>query len=222
MPAEPAPPPLLEATNLACDLGGRVLWQGLSMRVNAGERWAIAGPSGSGKTVLLRTLAALTPRQAGQLRRGGKPLEASHVPAWRASVVYLAQRPALPEGTVLAALAEPFGWHVHHGKAFAPDAARDWLAAAHVDLALLDQTTDRLSGGEAQLVALLRALLVAPDVLLLDEPTASLDPARTAAVEALVTRWLAAGPPRACVWTSHDAAQLARVSDRRITLGDPA
>lgn len=65
---------------------------------------------------------------------------------------------------------------------------------------------------------MLRALLLAPTLLLLDEPTASLDPARAAHVETLVARWLAQDPARACVWTSHDAAQLARVSDHRLTL----
>lgn len=214
----PTSPPLLAAHGLRCTFGPRTLWQDLAFDVRGGERWAIAGPSGSGKTVLLRTLAGLVPRQSGSLHLDGQGFDAAHPPAWRARVMYLPQRPALPEGTVATALAEPFAWRVHRGKRFNRDAALRALAAVGIDADFLAQDTDRLSGGEAQLVAVLRALLLAPTLLLLDEPTASLDPVRTAHVETLVAHWLAADTAHACLWTSHDAAQLARVSDRRLVL----
>lgn len=215
----PTPSPLLAAHGLRCTFGARTLWRDMALDVRAGEHWAVTGASGSGKTVLLRTLAGLVPCQAGEIRLDGQTFVARTAPAWRARVIYLAQRPALPEGTVAAALAEPFAWRVHHDKAFARDEAVRLLASVGLDAALLASDTDQLSGGEAQLVALLRALLLGPSVLLLDEPTASLDPVRTAQVETLVTHWLAHGAARACLWTSHDAAQLARVSDHRLPLG---
>ncbi len=210
---------LLVARSLSCSVAGRALWRDLALSVRPGERWAITGPSGSGKTVLLRTLAGLTPLQDGEIRFDGKPMDAWWRPAYRARVAYVAQRPALPEGTVDAALAAPFRFRVHHGRKYSRDAASRCLAAAGIGAAFLDQDTDRLSGGETQVVNLLRAILIAPDILLLDEPTASLDPARTAAVEALVRDWMAGDAARACVWTSHDAAQLARVTDRALPLG---
>ena len=67
-------------------------------------------------------------------------------------------------------------------------------------------------------VAALRALLTAPDVLLLDEPTASLDAGTVAAMETLIANWLQQSPERACVWTSHDRQQLERTSDRVLSL----
>lgn len=208
----------LVARGLFCAVDGRALWRNLELSVRPGERWAITGPSGSGKTVLLRTLAGLTPPQGGEIRFDGEPMNAWWRPAYRARVVYVAQRPALPEGTVQAALAAPFRFRVHHGREYSRDAASRCLAAVGIGAAFLDQDSDRLSGGEAQVVNLLRAILIAPDILLLDEPTASLDPARTAAVEALVRGWMAGDKARACVWTSHDAAQLARVTDRTLAL----
>lgn len=210
---------LLVARGLSCSVTGRALWRGLDLSVHPGERWAITGPSGSGKTVLLRTLAGLTPRQGGEIRFDGKPMDAWWRPAYRARAVYVAQRPALPEGTVEAALAAPFQFRVHHRLKYSREAASRYLAAIGIGATFLDQDTDDLSGGEAQVVNLLRAVLVAPDILLLDEPTASLDPARTAAVEALVRDWMAGGEARACVWTSHDAGQLARVTDQTLALG---
>lgn len=209
---------LLAARDLRCTFGARTLWRDVALDVRGGERWAIAGPSGSGKTVLLRTLAGLTPRQSGSLHLDGQSFDAAYPPAWRARVMYLPQRPALPEGTVAAALAEPFAWRVHRGRRCDRDEALRTLAAVGIAADFLDQDIDRLSGGEAQLVAVLRALLLAPTLLLLDEPTASLDPTRAAHVETMVAHWLAADAARACVWTSHDATQLARVSDHRLTL----
>lgn len=210
---------LLVARGLSCSVAGRALWRGLELSVRPGERWAITGPSGSGKTVLLRTLAGLTPPQGGEIRFDGKPIDAWWRPAYRAHVVYVAQRPALPEGTVEAALAAPFRFRVHQHRKYSRDTASRCLATVGIGDTFLDQDTDRLSGGEAQVVNLLRAVLIEPDILLLDEPTASLDPARAAAVESLVRGWMAGGDTRACVWTSHDAAQLARVTDRTLGLG---
>ena len=95
-------------------------------------------------------------------------------------------------------------------------------------LGFLERHASELSGGEAQIVALIRVLQLAPQVLLLDEPTASLDPESALASEALITAWFdASATARAWVWVSHDTAQAARVGRRQLTmragvLGAPA
>ncbi len=213
---------LLQAKRLGLAVGGRTLWQDLDLVLHAGERLAVAGASGSGKTLLLRTLAGLEPVQTGELIFQGRPLSEWSMPAYRACVVYVPQRPALPEGQVEAALRVPFQFRVHRHRHFPANRARELLVMLGRDESFLQQRTERLSGGEAQIVAMLRALLIGPDVLLLDEPTASLDARAVGAVETLVTRWLQEQSQRACVWTSHDRQQLQRVSDRVRSLGTPA
>lgn len=210
---------LLEAAGLSRAVAGRRLWQGLELELRAGERLAVSGPSGSGKTLLMRTLAGLEPLEAGAIRFLGRPLDGWSMPEYRSRVLLVGQRPSLPEGTVEAAVRAPFAFRVHRRRRYRQDRALAYLAPIGRDAAFLRQSTEALSGGEAQLAALLRALLLEPQVLLLDEPTASLDQAATEAVEALVGAWLQERPQRAYLWSSHDPEQLARVSGRRVTLG---
>ena len=82
----------------------------------------------------------------------------------------------------------------------------------------LERSTDQLSGGERQIVSCLRSLQLSPQVLLLDEPTASLDNTATKQLETLIAQWQHADPQKACIWTSHDPAQIERVTDRAIVL----
>ena len=210
--------PLLQARRLGFAIDGRTLWKDLDLLLHAGDRLAVVGPSGSGKTLLLRTLAALEPVQTGELTFHDRPLSAWSMPAYRARVVYVPQRPALPEGQVEAALQVPFAFRVHRHQRYSSERARGLLALLGRDEKFLQQRTERLSGGEGQIVAMLRALLIAPDVLLLDEPTASLDAGAVAAIETLVASWLQEQPRRACVWTSHDRQQVERISDRTLLL----
>ncbi len=211
--------PLLEARRLGFTIDGRMLWQDLDLTLHAGESLAVVGASGSGKTLLLRTLAGLEPVQSGEVLFHGRALSDWSMPAYRARVVYVPQRPALPEGQVESALRAPFRFHVHRHRHFPADRAHELLTRLGRDRQFLQQRTERLSGGEAQIVALLRALLIASDVLLLDEPTASLDAGAVAAVEALIDGWLQEQPRRACLWTSHDRQQVQRISDRTLLLG---
>ncbi|MEM8558177.1 MAG: ATP-binding cassette domain-containing protein [Bacteroidota bacterium] len=202
------------------DAAGHWLWRHLNLDLAPGDRLAIVGPSGSGKTLLLRALAGLDALDAGTVALNGRTLGDWARPRYRAQVAYLPQTPALPEGTVEAALRQPFAFGVHAGKAFDHDAIAARLRALDRDADFSARTTDVLSGGERQIVAFLRTLQLGPRVLLLDEPTASLDAANTGRIEHLVTDWMDAHAERAVLWTSHDPAQLARVTDRRLDLAD--
>jgi putative ABC transport system ATP-binding protein len=206
---------LLAAHNLTRQLGGRQLWQNLSFELEAGEALAVRGPSGSGKTLLLRTLAGLDNVSAGQIYLHDKAQSNWLMPHYRAQVMYLAQRPALPEGTVAAALEAPFSLAVHRHKAFSRERILDYLKRVNRSDSLLASQTADLSGGEGQLVALMRVLQLEPTVLLLDEPSASLDDDSARALEQLLKDWLGQAE-RACLWTSHNPAQLERMTTKAL------
>ena len=217
----PAPldhPLLLSAKGLQRSLGDRILWSQLDLELAAGERLGLVAPSGSGKTLLLRTLSLLDPPQAGRFSLLGRPPAAWGLPRWRAMVSYLAQRPVAGAGTVEENLRAPWRFQERRGQGgWSYERITNWLAALGRDPSFLSYDAERLSGGELQLLALLRALQFDPTVLLLDEPTASLDGATTTAVEALLIAWLAAGR-RACVLISHDSEQIERFASRTLQL----
>jgi putative ABC transport system ATP-binding protein len=210
--------PLLQAQGLQKRLGERLLWRGIGLKLRPGERLALVGPAGCGKTLLLRQLAGLDPLEAGQLALRGRPPQAWGLPRYRARVAYLAQRPQAFAGTVAENLAEPWTYRCHQGRRAQPERLLAWLDQLGRDRSFLDLDAERLSGGEAQLLALLRLLQLDPEVLLLDEPSASVDGATTRQLEVLLQQWLGAGE-RALILTSHDPAQVQRCCNRRLELG---
>lgn len=211
--------PLLDARQLALRIADRALWTGLDLQLFAGDSLAVTGPSGSGKTLLLRTLACLEPLASGNITLCSKSISEWFLPAYRARIVYVPQRPAFREGTVQSAIEAPFRLRIRRGAPSPIEKTREHLTALGRSDALLSQRTEHLSGGESQLVALLRALAVDPCIVMLDEPTASLDADTAGLVEALMSIWLGGGEARASIWTSHDVDQIARVCDRRISVG---
>lgn len=219
-PPPPATAPLLEARALArSDAQQQVLLAPTDFILRAGERVALIGASGSGKSVFLRSLALLDAPSGGTLRWHDQPLDAQGLPPFRAAVCYLAQRPALVDGTVLDNLRLPFTLASHRQRHFDLQAATDLLARAGKPASFLDKSATELSGGEAQIVALVRVVQLAPQVMLLDEPTAALDPQSAAAVEQLVTDWFEASPDtRACLWVTHDHGQARRMCDRQLNM----
>ncbi|QDT06825.1 putative ABC transporter ATP-binding protein YbbL [Rubripirellula lacrimiformis] len=214
-------PPVIEGVGIVRrdSKTNRTLLSGVSLHVDAGESLGLEGASGSGKSTLLRALALLDPIEGGEVRYLGKVIQKSAVPGFRRNVVYLAQRPSMVVGTVLQNLSLPFTFaSAERGLDHA--AAVELLGVLDRDESMLDQDAMTLSGGEQQLIALVRAILVDPDVILLDEPTASLDPASTDRFEQLATTWKRADARRSWVWTSHDADQVDRLTSRRVRLAD--
>lgn len=191
-------PPLLQVRELH-----RPPLAPLSLEVSAGECLVLRGPSGAGKTLLLRAIADLDPHE-GQLILAGQACESMPAPQWRAQVGYLP--------------AEPAWWTEGLAEHFA-----DWPAQAPLLRRLLlpenlgEAPVSRLSTGERQRLALLRALEMRPQVLLLDEPTSALDAQATAAVEELLRERQDQG--LALIWVTHHEAQAQRVGQRQLMLG---
>jgi len=183
---------------------------GISLTLRGGELTALEGPSGIGKTSLLRAIVRLDELAAGRVRVDGEDALELDPRALRRRVGFVAQAPAMLTGTVRDNLA--------YALPGAPDEARlrAALEAAALDAGFLDRDASRLSGGEQARVAIARALTRDPGALLLDEPTASLDPAATAAIEQLLRDLAARG--LAVLVVTHDAAQAERIADHMVRL----
>lgn len=196
------------------------IWRGLDLELASGDLVALRGATGAGKSLLLRALAQLDPVDEGELLLLGRPVGAWKPPAWRRRVAYLHQTPVLLPGTVEENLRAPFAWRENADRSFDADRVLARLEPLGRGRTWLERDAGDLSGGERQIAALLRALDVGPTVLLLDEPTAALDPSATGQLETLVRSWLdeADGDPRAVLWVTHDEAQAARVGRRRLRL----
>lgn len=210
--------PLLAARGLGRrNPKGGWLLEEIDLSVAAGEALAVHGPTGAGKTLLLRALALLDPLDSGCVLWRDEEVSADDVPTFRSAVMYVAQRAALFDETVLENLRLPFQFKSHGDRSFDRERIENWLGQLGRDAGFLEKRHADLSGGEAQVVALLRLLQLDPQVLLLDEPTAALDRESTRRAEQLLSSWLAeAADQRALVWVSHDAAQLERVAKRTV------
>jgi len=150
-----------------------------ALDVLAGEVLAVIGPNGSGKSTLLRLLGLLERPQAGQVLVGGRPVDARDALAERRRMATVFQEPLLADTSVAANVALGLRFRGVAGAEAGRRVSR-WLARLGVGGALAARAARTLSGGEAQRVALARALVLEPEVLLLDEPFASLDqPSRT-------------------------------------------
>src|SRR5205814_8438822 len=156
----------LEGRELVVLRGGRRILNGASILVRPGEAVAIQGPSGSGKSTLARVLATLLEADAGSVRLDGRDAHEIAPNQFRTRVAFLAQQPAMFEGTVLENLGA--GPQLR-GKPFDGALARELIGAVGIDESMLSREARTLSGGEKQRVALARALANAPEVLLLDE-----------------------------------------------------
>ena len=213
--------PLVEAKRIARRDAQRdqVLLHPTDFTLRAGQRVVLTGPSGSGKSVLLRALALLDPLDGGAVHWHGHRVSHARVPHYRRHIAYVRQRPALIDGTVEDNLRYPYSLAVYRDAAFDAARAHALFDAAGRGSGFLARDIAELSGGEAQIVALVRVLQLDPEALLLDEPTASLDPESARAVEALIAQWFESErATRATVWVSHDPAQAQRVGERHLAM----
>jgi len=198
----------LRVENVSFDAGGKRLIDGLSFKLDAGPRTFILGPNGAGKSLTLRLCHGLLAPSAGRvIWEGAAP---GHDPMKRQAMVF--QRPVLLRRTV----AQNVDYALKlHGVARTERPAIVDDVLNRTGLARFWKSPARhLSGGEQQKLALARAWATKPEVLFLDEPTASLDPAATHAVESIIETMHGEGTR--IVMTTHDLAQAKRHADEVI------
>jgi iron complex transport system ATP-binding protein len=212
---------MLEVRNLAFGFGARRVGEGVTFALAAGETLAVLGGNGAGKTTLFRTLLGLLPPQSGTIVVGGAALAAlaprerarrlayvpqQHVPAFGFSVI---EAVLMGRAARLATFARP--------GAADRAAAVDALARLGIG-ALATRPVTELSGGERQLVLVARALAQEAPVLILDEPTASLDFGNRARVLGEIDRLRGSG--LAIVFSTHEPDHALAHADRALLLAD--
>lgn len=188
--------------------GERRILDDVSLELPAGGVTVLMGPNGAGKSLLLRVLAALVTPDAGEVTWAGAIPHRS----LRSRLGFVFQKPVMLRRSALANLR--YALHAA-GMPRRRSAAPALEALRLTGLESLASSPARLlSGGEQQRLAIARALVSAPQALFLDEPTANLDPAATAAIEHIVRDAAATG--RTVVLVTHDPGQARRLGDRVI------
>lgn len=175
--------------------------EAVDLALTVGECVTLSAPSGTGKTRLLRAIADLD-EHGGRIYVDDMECRQWEPPRWRCAVGLLP--------------AESQWWYDTVAPHF-PDTAPQQFDAVGFDNTVLDEKVAHLSSGERQRLALIRLLCNRPRVLLLDEPTSSLDVENTSRVEGLIETYRhEAGA--AVIWVSHDLDQIQRVADRHYTI----
>jgi iron complex transport system ATP-binding protein len=221
----------LRVDDLAFGYPGRRVGAGVSFALGAGEIMCLLGPNGGGKTTLFKTILGLIPAQGGAVHYGDTPLSALARAALARLAGYVPQAHSgyFPFSVFEVVL---MGRAAHLGPFSAPsrrdrEIARDALAAIGIE-PLADAVYTRISGGERQLTLIARALAQEPGLLVMDEPTASLDFGNQVRVMERISALARAG--LAVILSTHDPDQAFLVADRvammhegkLVRLGPPA
>jgi phosphate transport system ATP-binding protein len=216
---------VLNAVNLTLSFGPRAILSDVNVDVRRGAVTALIGPTGSGKTTLLRTFNRMNDKVTGYRHAGDVLLDGRSIwhpgvelMALRRKVGMLFQRPNPFPMSIMDNVTSGARAHKLTSRSGLRALAEQRLTEVGLWSAVSDRLKDspfRLSGGQQQLLCLARALAISPDVLLLDEPTSSLDPVATESIEALVRTLV---PRLTVVIVTHNLAQARRVADRTIFL----
>ena len=165
----------ISINNLTLGYDGHTLFQDMSLEVESGQKVCIDGPSGSGKSSLLRAMLGFVRPQQGTITMDNQPVNNKTVWSLRHCIGYVTQEPDLGSQSVLERIRQPFGYKANAHLEFNMDTLEAYLDQFKLPRILLSKQTTDLSGGEKQRIAIIIALLLDRDLLLLDEPTSALD-----------------------------------------------
>jgi Cu-processing system ATP-binding protein len=201
---------MLEIRELTKRFGTQEVLRGVDLAVRPGRVTAVVGPNGAGKTTLIKSVLGLTRPDGGEVRLGGQPAVGD---AYRARIGYMPQIARFPENLsaadLMAMLVDLRGGAAPDG---APAAGLDQELVERFELApYLRRPLRTLSGGTRQKVNAVLAFLFRPELLVLDEPTAGLDPVASGVLKDKIAAERAAG--RTFVLTSHISSELEELAD---------
>jgi Cu-processing system ATP-binding protein len=202
---------MITITDLHKSFGRLQVLRGVSLEIRRGEVTAVLGPNASGKTTLMKSVLGLVRPDAGTIRVGGQPVEGAH--AYRRMIGYVPQNPRFPENLTVAQVLAMIG--DLRGTREGTDRElfeRFGLAA------FLDRPLKVLSGGTRQKVSAVLAFLFDPDVVILDEPTAGLDPISSSSLKDKILAEKRRG--KTIVLTSHVLSEVEELADRIVYLLD--
>ncbi|RJP47957.1 MAG: ATP-binding cassette domain-containing protein [Anaerolineaceae bacterium] len=203
--------PLIEINDLQIKRNERVALEVERLSIPRGETLTVVGPNGAGKSTLLQALANLIRPARGEIRFGGIPLCEWNDLDYRRKIAFVFQSPLLMDMTVEqnVALGLKFRGMAReqvHAR------AREWMSRLGIE-SLSKRRASQLSGGEAQRVSLARAFVLDPELLLLDEPFAALDPPTHASLLDELSSLLAEDH-RTAIFVTHNLKEAARVGSR--------
>jgi phospholipid/cholesterol/gamma-HCH transport system ATP-binding protein len=215
--------PVIAVEGLHKSFGSQSVLNGVSLAVTRGETLAVLGRSGTGKSVLLRLIIGLETVDSGSIRIHGQDiagLTLDQLGAIRKKMGFLFQHAALYDSlTVEQNVAFPLR---HHKKAMSRSALHDRVRELLVEVGMegaFEKMPSDISGGMQKRVGLARALALEPDILLLDEPTAGLDPISSGEIDDLVLK-LQAEHHMASIVVTHDLHSAKTIADRLALLND--
>ena len=238
---------LLHVKNLSRKVSDNWIWENISFELSAGQRLALSGTSGSGKSMLLRTLVGLdvlekgSSGEEGSISFSGKSITEWEMPEYRTRIGYVPQYPEFPDETVEECFKKVFTLKANQNKFYDREKILLWLEQLSLPdtgknnsykgnfTELLNHPARELSGGEAQAMAIFRVLQLDPQVLLLDEPTSSMDVELAQLMEDLLEKWYKCSTEifpaptgqqaqRAWIWVSHNPEQLTRMCGHTYSL----
>ncbi|MBC7475376.1 MAG: ATP-binding cassette domain-containing protein [Candidatus Sericytochromatia bacterium] len=204
---------MLEIKNIIKKIENNLLLDNVSLKIMSGDKISLSGRSGSGKSLLLRAISTLDYIDSGEIIWKNKNINQEYIPFYRSQVTYIHQRPSLIDGTVADNLKKVFEFKIHQNKSFDQEKVIKYLESVNKNQDFLSKRNTNLSGGEAQIVSIIRMLQLDPEIMLLDEPTSALDHESVLAIEKLINDWFT--DQKSYIWISHDREQQKRVSNKK-------
>jgi putative ABC transport system ATP-binding protein len=195
---------------------GNAVLDGVELEINGGEITALIGPSGAGKTSLIRLLNRLDDPVSGQVLYRARPINDYPVRELRRQVGFVFQTPVMFPGTVRDNLHEALKL-AENNNANLDQRVQEVMALAELEAALAERDGERLSVGQKQRVNIARALMTAPEVLLMDEPTSALDPETADRLMETVHR-LGREKGLTVVMITHRLSEARRASDSTVLM----